>query len=169
MTHLFSVARESLFQNAEWPAGRSWKRDRDLPAFRGLTPSLGGEMLAADQGCRTDEVGVERTFALYLCCSLLLPVCCSLSHTAPEVPGVSGLSFHQPRNGEAIPMSRITTITFMLAALGMATPSVLYHLPEVSRRAYLQGRGKGQRATGLAPLIFPLMATDLFLFPLSKH
>jgi len=29
-------------------------------------------------------------------------------------------------------MSRITTITFMLAALGMATPSVLYHLPDVS-------------------------------------
>ena len=29
-------------------------------------------------------------------------------------------------------MSRITTITFMLAVLGMATPSVLCNLPETS-------------------------------------
>ena len=65
----------------------------------------------------------------------------------------------QPRNGEAIPMSRITVIILALAALGMATLSVLCHLPDESGEPVVPGREEGHRATGLAPLIISLTAT----------
>lgn len=56
-------------------------------------------------------------------------------------------------------MSRITIIILTLAALGMATLSLLYHLPDESGELVVPGREEGHRATGLAPLIISLTAT----------
>jgi hypothetical protein len=54
-----------------------------------------------------------------LSCARLAAVHISYSYSAT---GYLQLLSSQPRNGEPIPMSRITTITFNLAALGIQRP-----------------------------------------------
>ena len=116
-----------------------------------------------------DEVGWREPFAVLPCCSFAAARCCSLSQTAPEVPGVSELLSRQPRNGEAIPMSRITTITFILAALGMATPSVLYHLPDASESLPSWKREWAKERPDSPPCYFHSWPDSPSNVPLSKR
>ncbi len=98
------------------------------------------------------------------CCLVGVTPCCHpvfllYRSSYRQVPGGVAAVQVQPRNGEAIPMSRITIIILTLAALGMATLSLLCHLPDESGEPVIPGREEGHRPTALAPLIISLTAT----------